>query len=113
MSDKNPKTIPVFMAFRKHALAAGKEVTEKVSRTMVAWKGKRTFATACIKGKYLECSIDLLRAVDHKHPKASFHTTKAVVTNRFTLEPHEVVDAPIQAWLREACGQVGPSTRNR
>jgi predicted transport protein len=85
LSDKNQRAIPVFMAFRQHALAAGEGVTEKVSRTMVAWKHMRTFATAYVKGKYLECSIDLLHPVEHKHLKVSLHTTKKVVTNRFTL----------------------------
>ncbi|MCO6439554.1 MAG: hypothetical protein J5I81_00405 [Nitrococcus mobilis] len=99
------------MAFRAAALAAGNGVIEKVSRTMVAWKGERTFATAYVKGKYLECSIDLLHAVDHAHLKASFHTTNKVVTNRFTLEPDEEVDADMQAWLCEAFTTVGPGTR--
>lgn len=111
LADKNPDAAPVFLAFRKHALAAGKDVSEKVSRTMVAWKGQRTFAAAYIKGRYLECSIDLLHAVDHQHLKASFHTTKAVVTNRFTLEPDESVDEAMRAWLCEAYDQVGPGTR--
>ncbi|WP_322864772.1 DUF5655 domain-containing protein (plasmid) [Aquicoccus sp. G2-2] len=113
LSDKNQDTVPVFMAFRKYALAAGPGVTEKVSRTMVAWKGKRTFATAYVKGQYLECSIDLLHAVDHEHLKASFYTTKKVVTNHFTLEPDEKVDEKIQSWLREAFADVGPGTRKQ
>ncbi|WIJ26995.1 DUF5655 domain-containing protein [Devosia sp. RR2S18] len=112
LSGKNTDTIQVFMDFRKHALAAGKDVAEKVSRTMVAWKGKRTFATAYIKGRYLECSIDLLHAVEHQHLKASFRTTKSVVTNRFTLEPDEEIDVEMQGWLREGYRQVGPGTRN-
>ncbi len=111
LSDNKPETAPVFMAFRSHTLAAGAGVTEKVSRSMVAWKAKRTFATAYVKGKYLECSIDLLHAVEHEHLKASFHTTKKIVTNRFTLEPDDEVDEQIQAWLREGFADVGPGTR--
>lgn len=110
LSDKTPSAVPVFMAFRDHALAAGEDVTEKVSRTMVAWKRTRSFATAYVKGRYLECSIDLLHPVEHRHLRASFHTTKKVVTNRFTLEPDEEVDAEMQAWLREAYADVGPGT---
>lgn len=112
LSDKDQRAIPVFMLFRRHALAAGEGVTEKVSRTMVAWKRKRTFATAYVKGKYLECFIDLLHPVEHKHLKASFHTTKKVVTNRFTLEPDEAVDAEMQAWLCQAFVDVGLGTRS-
>ncbi len=112
LSDKDQRAVPLFMAFRDHARAAGKGVTEKVSRTMVAWKRERTFATAYVKGRYLECSIDLLHPVEHKHLKASFHTTTKVVTNRFTLEPDEEVDADMQAWLRQAFADVGPGTRN-
>lgn len=101
----------LFTAFRKAALAAGPDVEEKVSRTMVAWKGKRTFATAYIKGRYLECSIDLLHAVEHRHLKAAFHTTKKVVTNRFTLEAGETVDAEMRAWLKAAFAEVAAGTR--
>jgi predicted transport protein len=110
LKDKNPNVAPLFMAFRAAALSAGQRVSEKVSRTMVAWKAERTFATAYVKGKYLECSIDLLRAVEHQHLKASFHTTKKVITNRFTLEPGEDIDKEIRAWLREAFADVGPGS---
>lgn len=112
LSDKDENAGPVFMAFRKAALEAGDGVVEKVSRTMVAWKGKRTFATAYVKGRYLECTIDLLHPVDHKHLKASFKTTSKVVTNRFTLEPDEDVDADMRTWLREGLSAVGQGTRN-
>ena len=111
LADKDQSAVPVFMAFRQAALAVGTGVEEKVSRTMVAWKSKRTFATAYVKGRYLECSIDLLRRVEHQHLKASFHTTKKVITHRFTLEPDEEVDADMQTWLREGFNDVGPGTR--
>ncbi len=42
---------------------AGDRVEEKVSRTMVTWKGRRTLASAHVKGRYLEASIDLTRTV--------------------------------------------------
>ncbi|MWB78290.1 hypothetical protein GLS40_09660 [Pseudooceanicola sp. 216_PA32_1] len=111
LADKNQDAVPVFMAFRDAALAAGDGVTEKVSRTMVAWKSTRTFATAYVKGKYLECSIDLLREVRHQHLKAAFATTKTVITHRFTLEPDEDVDADMRSWLSEAFRDVGPGAR--
>ncbi|WDR06332.1 DUF5655 domain-containing protein [Devosia rhodophyticola] len=112
LKDKNEAAVALFLAFRAAALAAGSDVDEKVSKTMVAWRVKRTFATAYIKGKYLECSIDLLHPVDHQHLKASFHTTRKVVTNRFTLELGEKVDQQIKAWLQEASANVGPGTRS-
>lgn len=111
LDGKNDAAAALFGAFREAALDAGKDVEEKVSRTMVAWKGKRTFATAYVKGKYLECSVDLLHSVEHPHLKASFNTTRNVVTNRFTLEPEEKVDTRIKSWLREGFADVGPGTR--
>ena len=108
LDDKDADGARLFRAFRKKALAAGPEVEEKVSRTMVAWKGKRTFATAYVKGRYLEASIDLTRTVEHPHLKAAFHTTKTVVTHRFTLERGETVDAKMSGWLKEAWRTVAP-----
>ncbi|WDR04343.1 DUF5655 domain-containing protein [Devosia algicola] len=113
LKDKNDGAISLFNEFRDAALAAGTEVEEKVSKTMVAWKGKRTFATAYVKGKYLECTVDLLHAIEHKHLKASFPTTKKVVTNRFTLEPGETVDEQMTAWLKEGFEDVGPGTGSK
>lgn len=97
--------------FRTAALHAGGSVEEKLSKTMIAWRRKRAFASAYVQGRYLECSIDLLRAVEHPHLKAAFHTTKKVVTNRFTLEKGEKVDARMKTWLKEAWRDVGPGTR--
>lgn len=111
LDDKDADGATLFRAFRRKALAAGPDVEEKVSRTMVAWKGKRTFATAYVKGRYLEASIDLTHAVEHPHLKAAFPTTRTVVTNRFTLEKGEPVDAKMAAWLKEACRTVGPGAR--
>jgi hypothetical protein len=113
LAGRDPEATALFMAFRAAAIAAGPGVNEKVSRTMVAWKRLRMFATAYVNGRYLECSIDLLQAVEHRHLKAAFPTTRKVVTNRFTLEPGEEVDARMQAWLREAFADVGPGTRRR
>lgn len=111
LDDKDVDGAALFRAFRKKALAAGPDVEEKISRTMVAWKGKRTFATAYVKGRYLEASIDLHHAVEHPHLKAAFHTAKTVVTNRFTLEKGEAVDAKMTAWLKEAWRTVAPGAR--
>ena len=97
LDGKDEKAIQLFLEFRDTALGAGTNVDEKVSRTMVAWKQKRTFATAYLNGRYLECSIDLLHAVDHPHLKAAFHTTKKVITNRFTLEPGETIDRQMRS----------------
>lgn len=112
LHDKNEATVPLFLRFREAALGAGEGVEEKVSASMVAWKGKRNFATAYIKGKYLECSIDLLERIEHPHLKAAFHTTKKILTHRFTLEPDEEVDADIVKWLKQAFETVSRGTRS-
>jgi predicted transport protein len=111
LGDKNEAAAALFLEFRDACLNAGDGVTEKVSKTMVAWRGKRTFATAYVKGRYLECSIDLLHEVEHEHLKSSFNTTKKVVTNRFTFEPTEKIDARLRSWLHEAFADVAPGTR--
>ncbi|KKB75874.1 hypothetical protein VW35_19120 [Devosia soli] len=111
LEGKNEATIPLFLRFREAAMQTGAAVEERVSPSMVAWKGKRNFATAYIKGKYLECSIDLLEQIEHKHLKAAFHTTKKVVTHRFTLEPDEKIDADLVKWLKQAYQTVGGGTR--
>lgn len=113
LQGKNESTIPLFLRFREAALRAGvgDAVEEKVSASMIAWKGKRNFATAYIKGKYVECSIDLLERVEHKHLKAAFHTTKKILTHRFTLEPDEDIDADLIKWLKQAYQTVGHGTR--
>jgi predicted transport protein len=110
LQGKNEAASALFLQFRLAALEAGEEVEERVSKSIVASKRKRTFATAYVKGKYLECSIDLLRQVKHLHLKAAFHTTKKVVTHRFTLEPGEEIDADIRSWLKEAFAEVGGGT---
>jgi len=111
LEGKNEAAVPLFLQFRQAAIEAGDQVEEKVSASMVAWKGKRNFATAYIKGKYLECSIDLLERVEHQHLKAAFHTTKKILTHRFTLEPGEDVDADIRNWLKLAFETVSRGTR--
>lgn len=110
---KSEATIPLFLRFREAALRAGggNFVEEKVSKSMVAWRAERNFASAYIKGKYLECSIDLLEPVEHEHLKAAFHTTKKVLTHRFTLEPDEEIDADLVNWLKLAYQSVGKGTR--
>ena len=113
LADKDADGARLFRAFRKKALAAGPDVEEKVSRTMVAWKDKRGFAAAYVKGRYLEASIDLTHPVEHPHLKAAFKTTKTVVTHRFTLEKGEKIDAELAGWLKEAFNTVGPGARGK
>ena len=111
LSDKNADGAALLRAFRKAANAAGRDVEERVTKSMISWKRKRAFASAYVKGRYLECSIDLLETVDHPHLKAAFHTTKKVITHRFTLEKGEAVDTRMRAWLKRAYKVVGPGTR--
>ncbi|MEM7721095.1 MAG: DUF5655 domain-containing protein [Pseudomonadota bacterium] len=104
---------PVFEAFRAAALQAGDGVTERVSRTMVSWKNHRAFAGAYLNGQYVECTIDLTRAVAHPHLTAAFHSTNIVITHRFTLTAETQVDDDIRALLAEACKIAGPGARRR
>ncbi|UXN68032.1 DUF5655 domain-containing protein (plasmid) [Devosia neptuniae] len=115
LQGKNEATIPLFLRFREAALRAGggEVVEEKVSASMVAWRAKRNFATAYIKGRYLECSIDLLEQVGHEHLKSAFHTTKKILTHRFTIEPDEDIDADLVKWLKQAYETVGLGTRQQ
>lgn len=96
---------------RKLALHAGGDVSERVSKSLVGWSGKRSFATAYVKGKYLELSIDLVRKIDHPRLRAAFATTKTVTTHRFTFGPDHRIDAGIGALLKEAFKTVGPGAR--
>lgn len=111
LTNRHTDGAALFREFRAKALAAGPDVTEKVSRTMVAWKRVRTFATAYVKGRYLEASIDLPDVVEHPHLRAAFKTSKAVTTHRFTLEKGESVDERMAAWLKHAYRTVGLGAR--
>ncbi|GAA0609837.1 hypothetical protein GCM10009422_00770 [Brevundimonas kwangchunensis] len=96
---------------RKLALHAGDDISERVSKSLIGWSGKRSFATAYVKGKYLELSIDLTRKVDHRRLRAAFATTKTVTTHRFTFGPDHKVDARIGALLKESLETVAPGAR--
>lgn len=96
---------------RKLALAAGPDITERVSKSLVGWSAPRSFATAYVKGAYLELSIDLLRQVDHPRLRTAFATTSKVTTHRFTFGPDHAIDRRIGSLLKEACRTVGPGLR--
>ncbi len=82
-----------------------------VSRTVVYFKRRRTFAGAFVRGRTLEIVIDLLRAADHPCSIGSFATTTKVVSNRLRVRDVEELDGSILALLREAYEDVGPGTR--
>ena len=86
-------------------------VTEHVTSSQIAWKRTRTFATGYVKSHYLEISIDLTRTDDHPRLKEAFHTTKKVVTHRFTIHSLDELDGSIKKLVREAWETVGPGFR--
>lgn len=96
---------------RELALTAGPEVKERLSKSLIGWSAKRSFATAYVKGKYLELSIDLTREIAHPRVRTAFATTKTITTHRFTFGPDHKIDARIGALLKEACKTVGPGAR--
>lgn len=67
------------------------EVTEKVSRTEVAYAGRRIFASAFVRSHRLEPAIHLLRQVDHPLLRMAFPTTNRVVTHRLHAQTPEEV----------------------
>lgn len=111
LKDKDAHASGLLRDVRRMALDADPSVRERVSKSLVGWSGKRSFATAYVQGRYLELSIDLLHAVNHPRLRQSFETTKTVTTHRFTFGPDHKPDARIRAWLREAFETVGPGAR--
>lgn len=111
LQGKDAHAAKLLQELRKQALHAGGEVVERTSKSLVGWSAKRSFATAYVKGKYLEVSIDLTRAVEHPRLRACFKTTRKILTHRFTFGPDHALDARIGGWLKEAYDTVGPGGR--
>jgi hypothetical protein len=111
LKDKDPHGSELLRRVRTLAMEAGPNVRERVSRSLVGWSAKRSFATAYVKGRYLELSIDLRQEIAHPRLRAAFATSAAVITHRFTFGPDHRVDARIGALLKEAHDTVGPGGR--
>jgi hypothetical protein len=80
-----------------------------VHKTEVAFAVERVFASGYMKSHWLEVAIDLLRVVEDPPPRAAFHTTKKVVTHRFTIGSVSELDR-LQDLIVEAHDTVGPGT---
>lgn len=113
LADKNPEAAALFRRFQELVMACGHDVIPSVSRTTVFFKRQRVFAGAFVRGRRLEPVIDLLRKVNHPCLRGAFHTTKEVISHRFTMTSPEQLDGSIQDLLREAYDSVGPGTRKR
>ena len=86
-------------------------VTEKVSRTEVAYLVARQFTSAFLRSHRLELAIHLLRAVDHPLLRERFLTTNRVMTHRLAIERLDQIDDDLVALIDEARGDVGLGTR--
>jgi Domain of unknown function (DUF5655) len=93
------------------AVRAMPEVTEKVSRTEVAYLVKRQFTSGYIRNHYLEIAVHLTREADHPLLRARFPTTTKVTTHRLTLTRPDQIDDALLALVDEARETVGPGTR--
>lgn len=101
----------LFTAYRDMCLGLGKDVEERVHATQVAYAVKRVFTSAYIKSHYLEIAVDLLREAEHPALRASFHTTKKVITHRLTVQEIDELDDQLRDLLVEPRDTVGPGTR--
>ena len=102
--------LALFTAYRT-AVHVMPEVTEKVSRTEVAYLVKRQFTSGYIRNHYLEIAVHLTREADHPLLRARFPTTTKVTTHRLTLTRPDQLDDALLALVDEARETVGPGTR--
>lgn len=71
---------------------------------------RRIFTSGYVKSSWLELAIDLLRQVEHPRLRASFPTTKRVLTHRLTIGTLDQLDDSVSSLIREAHETVGPGT---
>ena len=88
-------------AFRDYCRKLG-DVDERVHTSEIAFAVKRVFASAYIKGHYLEVGIDLPRVVTTPKPRATVATTKTRTLHRYSLRELKQFDAGIKKLIREA-----------
>jgi hypothetical protein len=86
-------------------------VTERVSKTEVAYLVKRQFTSAYVRNHYLEIAVHLTREAEHPLLRARFPTTTKVTTHRLTLTRPDQFDGDLLALVDEAREAVGPGTR--
>jgi hypothetical protein len=109
-AELDDEDVALLTAYRT-AVRAMPEVTEKVSRTEVAYLVKRQFTSGYIRNHYLEIAVHLTREADHPLLRARFPTTKKVTTHRLTLTRPDQLDDDLLALVEEAHETVGPGTR--
>ena len=108
-ADLSPEDLELFEAYRAFCLALP-DTEERVHKTEVQFAITRVYTSGSLKSHHLELAIDLLREIDGEHLRAAFHTTKAVITHRFTIDSLEEFETVKDA-IREACETVGPGLR--
>lgn len=101
--------LALFEAYRKMCRALP-GVTEEVHKTEVHYVVERIFSSGYLKSHHLEISIDLLREAEGEHLRTAFHTTKKVITHRFTIDSLDEL-ATVKDLLREARDTVGPGLK--
>jgi hypothetical protein len=109
-ADLDDDDLALLTAYRE-AVRRMPSVTEKVSRTEVAYLVKRQFTSAYIRNHYLEIAIHLRRQAEYPLLRARFATTSKVWTHRLTLTRPDQVDDQLLALVDEAREDVGPGTR--
>jgi hypothetical protein len=109
-AELDDEDVALLTAYRT-AVRAMPEVTEKVSRTEVAYLVKRQFTSGYIRNHYLEIAVHLTREADHPLLRARFPTTTKVTTHRLTLTRPDQIDDALLALVDEARETVGPGTR--
>jgi hypothetical protein len=109
-ADLDDDDLALLTAYRE-AVRGMPGVTEKVSRTEVAYLVKRQFTSAYIRNHYLEIAVHLLREADHPLLRARFPTSAKVTTHRLTLTRPDQLDDELLALIDEARQDVGPGTR--
>lgn len=109
-ADLDDDDLALLTAYRS-AVRSLPGVTEKVSKTEVAYLVQRQFTSAYIRNHYLEIAVHLTREAEHPLLRARFATTRKVTTHRLTLTRPDQIDDDLLALVEEARTTVGPGTR--
>jgi hypothetical protein len=109
-ADLDNDDLALLTAYRD-AVSALSGVTEKVSKTEVAYLVNRQFTSAYLRNHYLEIAVHLTREAEHPLLRARFRTTTKVTTHRLTLTRPDQIDDDLLALVDEARETVGPGTR--
>lgn len=108
--DASEQDLELLHLYRQAAMAFD-GVEERVHRSEVQYVRARIFTAGFVKAHRLEIAVDLLRSVEHPLLRASFPTTRRVVTHRLTICSAADLDSSVQSLIAEAYETVGPGTR--